>query len=163
MLENALFYILALGTVISGIGVVRSRSAIYAVLWLVLAMCFTAGLYILLKAFLVAVIQVMVYAGAILVLFLFIVMLMDTQQMNSVKGAGWVTKAIAVMAGIAFFTLLVTVIRNVRVPVMPSVHGLPESIGRILFNQFVLPFELTSILILAAVTSIVVLAKKDSQ
>jgi NADH-quinone oxidoreductase subunit J len=163
MLENALFYILALGALISGIGVVRSRSAIYAVLWLVLAMCFTAGLYILLKAFLVAVIQVMVYAGAILVLFLFIVMLMDTQQMNSVKGAGWVTKAIAIVAGVAFFTLLVTVIRSVRVPQMPVIHGVPETIGRILFNQFVLPFELTSLLILAAVTSIVVLAKKDSQ
>lgn len=163
MLENVLFYILALGAVISGIGVVRSRSAIYAVLWLVLAMCFTAGLYILLKAFLVAVIQVMVYAGAILVLFLFIVMLMDTQQMNSVKSAGWVTKVIAVMAGVAFFTLLVTIIRSVRVPDMPAVHGVPETIGLVLFNQFVLPFELTSLLILAAVTSIVVLAKKDSQ
>jgi NADH-quinone oxidoreductase subunit J len=163
MLENVLFYILALGALISGVGVVRSRSAVYCVLWLVMAMCFTAGLFILLKAFLVAVIQVMVYAGAILVLFLFIVMLMDTQQMNAVKGAGWFTKVVAVIAGTTFFIALIAVIRTVRVPQMTAIHGVPETIGKVLFNQFVLPFELTSLLILAAVTSIVVLAKKDSQ
>lgn len=163
MLENVLFYILALGTLIAGIGVVRSRSAVYAVLWLVMAMCFTAGLFILLKAFLVAVIQVMVYAGAILVLFLFIVMLMDTQSMNSVKGAGWLTKVVAGVVGATFFVALLSVIRTVRVPQMPAIHGVPETIGHVLFNRFVLPFELTSLLILAAVTSIVVLAKKDSQ
>lgn len=163
MLENILFYILALGTLVAGVGVVRSRSAVYSVLWLVLAMCFTAGLFILLKAFLVAVVQVMVYAGAILVLFLFIVMLMDTQQINAVKGARWPIHVAAVAVGSAFFAALLLVIRTVVVPQVPAVHGVPASIGRILFNQFVLPFELTSLLILAAVTSIVVLAKKDSQ
>lgn len=163
MLENVLFYILALGTLIAGIGVVRSRSAVYCVLWLVMAMCFTAGLFILLKAFLVAVVQVMVYAGAIMVLFLFIVMLMDTQQINSVKGAGWFTKVVAAIVGATFFLALIGVVRSVRVPHMAAVHGVPANIGNILFNRFILPFELTSLLILAAVTSIVVLAKKDSK
>ena len=163
MLENVLFYILALGTLIAGIGVVRSRSAIYSVLCLVMAMCFTAGLFILLKAFMVAVIQVMIYAGAIMVLFLFIVMLMDTQQMNAVKGAGWLTKIIAILVGATFFVALTAVVRTVHVPQMTAMHGVPATLGHILFNQFILPFELTSLLILAAVTSIVVLAKKDPQ
>lgn len=163
MLENVLFYILALGTLIAGIGVVRSRSAVYSVLWLVMAMCFTAGLFVLLKAFMVAVIQVMIYAGAIMVLFLFIVMLMDTQQINAVKGAAWFAKVVAGLVGAAFFVLLIAVVRTVQVPQMVAVHGVPASLGHILFNKFILPFELTSLLILAAVTSIVVLAKKDSQ
>lgn len=163
MLENVLFYILALGTLVAGIGVVRSRSAIYAVLWLVMAMCFTAGLFVLLKAFMVAMIQIMIYAGAIMVLFLFIVMLMDTQQINAVKGSDWLTKIIAGVIGMAFFACLLFVIRTVEVPQLPAIHGIPSTIGHILFNKFVLPFELTSLLILAAVTSIVVLAKKDSQ
>ena len=163
MFENILFYALAFGALVAGVGAVRARSAVHSVLWLVLTMCFTAGLFILLKAFLVAVIQVMVYAGAILVLFLFIVMLMDTQQINAVKGAGWLAKVTAGAVGIAFFAALTCVIRTVRVPAMPAVHGVAESIGRVLFNRFVLPFELTSLLILAAVTSIVVLAKKDAQ
>ncbi len=163
MLENVLFYIFALGALIAGVGVVRSRSAVYCVLCLVLVMCFTAGLFVLLNAFLVAVVQVMVYAGAILVLFLFIVMLMDTQQMNAVKGGGWLIQTAAVGAGAVFLAAVVPVIRAVEAPRMPAVHGVAENLGLELFKKFALPFELTSLLILAAVTSIVVLAKKDSQ
>lgn len=160
MLETVLFYILSAGTVISAIGVVRSRSAIYSVLWLVAAMCFTAGLFLLLKAFLIAAVQVLVYAGAILVLFLFVVMLLDMKAPVAVpKTPGvWL---FAVVASLAFFAQTFFVIRQTKVPAAEALQGVPKAIGQVLFGSYVLPFELTSFLLLSAVVSIVVLAKKD--
>ena len=82
MFETVLFYLLSLGVIFGGMGVVLSRSAVRSALSLVLTLCLTAGLFILLRAFLVATILVLVYAGAILVLFLFVVMLIPLPVCN---------------------------------------------------------------------------------
>lgn len=159
-MERFLFYALALGAVSSAIGVVRSRSAIYGVLWLVLAMSFTAGLFALRGAFLVAAVQILVYAGAVLVLFLFVVMLTDLKS-RPAEAARGLSPFVGGALAAALFAETVVVIRTVRVPAAEAAAGSPAEIARLLFGRYALPFELTSFLLLAAIVSVVVLAKKD--
>lgn len=161
MLETSLFYLCALGALISALGVVLSRSAVYCVLWQVACMCFTAALYVLLKAFLVAAVQVLVYAGAILVLFLFIVMLMDKSQTNASEDAPGPARLLAAGTAALLAAGLFKAIQQLDLPPSEGIHGTPEAVGKLLFSRYALPFELTALLVLGAIVSIVVLAKKD--
>ena len=162
MLQTVLFYLLAFGVLLFGLGVVLARSAIYSVLSLVAAMCMMAGLFVLLKAFLVATILVLVYAGAILVLFLFVVMMVDYRKLSSDWSGFKLSSILGVGAGALMFIQIFGIIQSVRVdPVSQGVQGTAQTIGTALFSKYVLPFELTSFLLLAAVVSVVVLAKKD--
>ena len=163
MLETVLFYIISLGVIASAIGVVLARSAVYSVLCLVTAMCLLAGLFVLLKAFLVATILVLVYAGAILVLFLFVVMLIDFRKLNYDWQGFRLSPVFAGILSLLFFLQFYHVIRTISLPEAISIHGTVKEIGRVLFNQYLLPFELTSFLVLSAVVSVVVLAKKDAK
>lgn len=163
MLETVLFYLISLGVIASAIGVVLARSAVYSVLCLVSAMCLMAGLFVLLKAFLVATILVLVYAGAILVLFLFVVMLVDFRKLTfDWKGLS-LSPVLAGTLGILFFIEFFLVIRTVAPTAQKALHGTPAALGRALFSGYLLPFELTAFLILSAVVSVVVLAKKDAK
>ena len=161
MLETVLFYLISLAMIFFAIGVVISRSAVHSVLSLVAAMCMTAGLFILLKAFLVATILVLVYAGAILVLFLFVVMLIDFKKLSLDWEGFKLSPIFAVVLGVLIFSQAFLVIRTIRLPRGVEIQGTASAVGRLLFRDYVLPFELTSFLLLAAVVSVVVLAKKD--
>lgn len=163
MLETVLFYVISLFLIVFAIGVVAARSPIYSVLSLVAAMCMMAGLFILLKAFLVATILVLVYAGAILVLFLFVVMLTDTKKISAASRKYSPSHFIfaLTLSGIIFWQIF-NVIRSASTGRTTAVDGTAQAIGRLLFNNYLLPFELTSFLLLAAVVSVVVLAKKDA-
>ncbi|MGH7198720.1 MAG: NADH-quinone oxidoreductase subunit J [Candidatus Omnitrophota bacterium] len=163
MLQTALFYLISAGVIISSLGVITSRSAVYSVLWLVAAMCMLAGLFVLLKAFLVATILVLVYAGAILVLFLFVVMLIDFRKISAQWQGLKLSPLLAVALGVLIFAQTFGVIRTVPAGKSPAVTGSTEAVGRLLFTNYILPFELTAFLLLAAVVSVVVLAKKDPQ
>ena len=163
MLETGLFYLISFGVLFFALGVITSRSPIYSVLSLVAAMCMMAGLFVLLKAFLAATILVLVYAGAILVLFLFVVMLIDFKTvLPGLKGLSLSPVLALAAAGLLFWQIM-SVIRTVRLPETAAVQGTAQAVGRELFSHYVLPFELTSFLLLAAVVSVVVLAKKDSR
>lgn len=164
MLQTVLFYLSSFGVVLFGLGVVLSRSAIYSVLSLVAALCMMAGLFVLLKAFLVATILVMVYAGAILVLFLFVVMMVDYRKLSSDWSGLKLSPLLGVGAGLLMFVQIFGIIRGVRIePVSQSAaHGTAQAVGAVLFSKYVLPFELTSFLLLSAIVSVVVLAKKDA-
>src|SRR3989338_2193728 len=163
MLETVLFYLFSLGAVVFALGVVLARSAVYSVLSLVGAMCLMAGLFVLLKAFLVATILVLVYAGAILVLFLFVVMMIDVKKLSE----GWaglrLPPVMALLLGGLVFAQIFGVIRSLPASGTTAAHGTTEAIGRLLFSRYVLPFELTSFLLLAAIMSVVILAKKDAR
>ncbi len=161
MLEIILFYLMSLAVIFFAIGVVISRSAVYSVLSLVAAMCMTAGLFILLKAFLVATILVLVYAGAILVLFLFVVMLIDFKKLSLDWQGFKLSPILAVVLGALIFGQAFLVIRTIKLPRTMEVQGTASAVGGLLFRNYVLPFELPSFLLLAAVVSVVVLAKKD--
>ncbi len=163
MLQTVLFYLISLGVIASAIGVVLTRSAVYSVLCLVSAMCLIAGLFVLLKAFLVATILVLVYAGAILVLFLFVVMLVDFRKLNNDWQGFRLSPVLAGILGLLFFFEFFQVIRTISLPAKDALSGNVREIGLVLFNQYLLPFELTSFLVLSAVVSVVVLAKKDAK
>ena len=128
--------------------------------WLAASLCMTAGLFVLLKAYLVATIMVLVYAGAILVLFLFVVMLIDFKKISLDWQGLRFTPFIAVFLAILFFLQTFSVIRSIKTTGAAPIIGSPEAIGKLLFVDYLLPFELTSFLLLAAVVSVVVLAKK---
>jgi NADH-quinone oxidoreductase subunit J len=165
MAETVLFYLISLALIVFAIGVIASRSAIYSVLSLVGSLCMMAGLFVLLKAFLVATILVLVYAGAILVLFLFVVMLVDTKKIealskNITKKIPLNTISAVLIAGVIFWQIF-HVIRSIAVAQASVLQGTTQAIGRLLFSDYLLPFELTSFLLLAAVVGVVVLAKKD--
>lgn len=162
MLATVLFYAFSLVAVASAVGVIAARSAVYSTLLLVLTLCSTAGLFALQKAYLVATILVLVYAGAILVLFLFVVMLVDVKSL----GSDWRGRPGAVCvalgaAGLFLWQALSVIGRLSFGPVSPA-EGTAAPIGRLLFDRYVLPFELTAFLILAAVVAVVVLAKKEA-
>ncbi|OIO39082.1 MAG: hypothetical protein AUJ71_01480 [Candidatus Omnitrophica bacterium CG1_02_49_16] len=165
-METVLFYLISLALIVFAIGVVAARSAVYSVLCLVGAMCMMAGLFILLEAFLVAVILILVYAGAILVLFLFVVMLINEKKGKPVSTVSWHALSLRPLialpiAGIIFWQTF-KVINSIPQNRVPVVQGTTEAVGRLLFRNYLLPFELTSFLLLAAIVSVVVLAKKDA-
>jgi NADH-quinone oxidoreductase subunit J len=161
MLENSLFYAFSLGLIVCALGVVMARSAVYGVLSLVACMCFLAGLFVLLKAFFVATVLVLVYAGAILVLFLFVVMLVDFKSLSLGRLQLSFSPVLALTLAALLFIQTFKVIRTLEAAGKTPIHGTAEQIGGLLFGRHLLPFELTSFLILAAVVSVVVLAKKD--
>lgn len=161
MLQTVIFYLISFAAVASALGVVTARSAVYGVLCLVSAVAMIAGLFILLKAYLVATVLILVYAGAILVLFLFVVMLIDFRKLTLDWQPFKLPPLAALMLAILLFSQFYKVIKTCSLPPVPAVHGTAAAVGRLLFDRHVLPFELTSFLLLAAVVSVVVLAKKD--
>jgi NADH-quinone oxidoreductase subunit J len=140
-LTTALFYLTSAGVILAALGVVRSRSAVYSVL---------------------AAIQVLVYAGAILVLFLFIVMLTGPAADEEAPARPRAEPVMAALVASGFLALAVLAIRSVADRAPGTAEGTALSIGRLLFTRYALPFELTSLLLLAAVVSVVVLAKKGA-
>jgi len=163
LLQTTIFYLISLGAVIAALGVVRSRSTVYSILWLVLTMGLTAALFLLLKAYLIAMIQVLVYAGAILVLFLFVVMLFSRKATDLPEASLRWPRAGAALVAVLFFVLNIWVIRTISSSDREPLEGTARAIGELLFTRYALPFELTSFLLLAAVVSVVVLAKKEPQ
>ncbi len=163
MLESTLFYLFSFGALVFALGVITARSAVYSVLSLVAAMCMMAGLFVLLEAYLVATILVLVYAGAILVLFLFVVMMLDFKKLTESWPGFKLSPLIAVGLAVVMFYMTARVACTVAPSSAVPVQGTAEALGRALFGRYVLPFELTSFLILSAVVAVVVLAKKESK
>lgn len=168
-LETCLFYLFSFGAIAFAVGVISARSALYSLLSLVGVMGMTSALFILLKAYLVATILLLVYAGAVLVLFLFAVMMVDFRQTTEgwfQKGKGSLPRVLAALAvaGAVFVQIVSVIGRSVSgFSHAPALAGNSEAIGRVLFGRYLLPFELTSFILLAGVVSVVVLARKESQ
>jgi len=164
-IELVLFFILAGIAVASALGMLLSRSAIYAALFLVLNFCTVAVFYILLSAPFIAMSQVSVYAGAIMVLFLFVIMLLGTENLPRSKALPWqrpVAVILAVLLAAEAATLLFfrgTVAGTMPLPL--ESFGSPQGVGRALFNEYLLPFEVTSVLLLVAMVGAIVLARRE--
>lgn len=158
-----LFGGLALVAVISAVAMVVSRKAVYSALFLVLNFLAVAVIYLLLNAAFIAVIQVTVYAGAIMVLFLFVIMLLGSEQAavgRDVPNQTWM----AVVLGLALAGLLVFAFINqgdlgTSLPAVGEGFGSPGSVGEALFKEYLIPFEITSILLLAAMVGAIVLTR----
>jgi NADH-quinone oxidoreductase subunit J len=161
--ELVLFWVFAVVAVGGGVGMLLNlRNTVASALCLVLTMLSLACLFVLLLAQFVGVIQVMVYAGAIIVLFLFVIMLLNMERDTLGAEAYPVVKAFAAIFVVAVGIKLVTVVGSLRAP-WPEVgeaFGTTREVGVALFTDYLLPFELTSILLLAGILGAIVLAKR---
>ncbi|HTH46898.1 MAG TPA: NADH-quinone oxidoreductase subunit J [Candidatus Limnocylindria bacterium] len=163
-LTDLLFYGFAALTLLCGFLCVAnplSRNPVTSAMFLVLTIISMAGLFVLLHAFFLAAIQVLVYAGAVMVLFLFVIMLLDLKEEERRKlrkftvGLGAV--AVAAIAGI----LLKATLSAVPMAGDKLAEGNTKPLGTILFTQYLLPFEILSILLLVAMVGVILLSKKE--
>jgi NADH-quinone oxidoreductase subunit J len=154
-------------TIGTALMVIISKNPVHSVLYLVLTFFMISSNYILMNAQFIAVVNIIVYAGAIMVLFLFVLMLLNLSKENEPKSSVFV-KLAAVVAGGILFTVLVAAMKD-GIVVAQTVatdtndHGLVENLGQLLFTKYVLPFEVSSVLFIAAMVGAVLLAKREKQ
>ena len=159
-----IFWAFAGLAVLSGLACITRRSPVASALWLVVTLFALAALFVLLDAQFIAVLQVLVYAGAIMVLFLFVIMLLNLGRAGPTDLKGPLGLGVGVfLAGLLLMQLLV--LRQAGLapggPVGPPLgQGMIPSVARPLFTVYLVPFEITSILLLAAIVGAVVLAKR---
>jgi NADH-quinone oxidoreductase subunit J len=164
-LERFLFAALALVAAVSGLLVIVQRHAVYSAMYLIITMGSLAGLYVLLGAHFVWAVQVLVYAGAIMVLFLFVIMLLNLPR-EDVPWAKHDFRRILLAAALGVILLIELVLvvglraAPVRGAALPPDFGTTAMIGRLLFTTFLFPFEITSVILLVAIVGAMVLAKK---
>ncbi|MBN2644820.1 MAG: NADH-quinone oxidoreductase subunit J [Desulfuromonadaceae bacterium] len=167
ILQQLFFYLVALVSVISGFLVIRCKNPINSAISLVMTFFCLAMFYVMLHAPFMAAIQLMVYAGAIMVLIIFVIMLLNLGSEVVGRYRHAVTGAF-IASGLMFFQILIlikkgdvsTVPGAINAEVVETV-GHTELIGKALFTDFLLPFEIASILLLVAIVGAVVLAKRD--
>jgi len=162
---DVMFYVFAALTLLCGLLVIVnpfSRSPVTSAMFLVLTIISMAGLFLLLHAFFLAAVQILVYAGAVMVLFLFVIMLLDLKEeaRRKIKLFGLVAGLIAV-GGIvsAFFKSLTTLKSQVDESTLQH-DGDTISLGHLLFTSYTLPFEIVSVLLLVAMIGVILLSKK---
>jgi NADH-quinone oxidoreductase subunit J len=162
---DVLFYVFAAFTLLCAIMVVAnpfSRNPVTSAMFLVLTMISLSGLFDLLHAYFIGIIQILVYAGAIMVLFVFIIMLLDLkeEQRRRIKFFGLVAGLVSVGIITAIFMKALHK-TDLHAKASPSIVGDTASIGKLLFTQYILPFEVVSILLLVAMIGVILLSKKD--
>jgi NADH-quinone oxidoreductase subunit J len=160
-----LFIILAIVAVAAALAMVLSRNAVHSALFLVLNFITIAMLYVILNAPFIAMVQITVYAGAIMVLFLFVIMLLGAERLPGVgRGFGWQFGLAIFLALVILASFLYVVIQGdtIAASTAMTIDSSPSKLGLHLFESYVFPFELTGILLLVAMIGVVVLggAKK---
>lgn len=166
MTTDILFYLFAAATLIFGALVIAnpfSRNPVTSAMFLVLTIVSLAGLFVLLRAFFLAAVQVIVYAGAVMVLFLFVIMLLDLkeEERRRVKLAGLVAGVVSVGAIVALFVRSLLAASPGQDLPAPTAVGDTAALGKLLFTNYLLPFEIVSILLLVAMVGVILLSKKD--
>jgi NADH-quinone oxidoreductase subunit J len=161
--EVVVFWIFTVPLILSALGVVWARNPVYAAMSLVAAFFCLAGIYVLLTAHLVAFLQVLVYAGAIMVLFLFVIMLLSlsdeelgVSRMKAMQLAG----AVGAVGLLAVVYQAIRELGSLSMPPVGPQFGTVKAVGRLLFTQYLLPFEATSVLLLVAMVGAVIVAKQ---
>lgn len=165
--EIIVFFILALVAVASALGMLFSKNAIYAAIFLVLNFATVAVFFLTLGGSFIAVSQVAVYAGAIMVLFLFVIMLLGAEKLGQTGTLKW-QMPLALVLGLvliveAAYVLFTQVGQISELTTLPEGFGSPASIGELLFSQYLLPFEVTSILLLVAMIGAIILTRQHKK
>lgn len=162
-LQQIIFGVLSVISLVSALGVVLSKNPVTSVLCLIVTFFTIAGHYIMLNAQFLAVVHIIVYAGAIMVLFLFVIMLMNLNAEIEPQKRNWLKYAGAISGG-ALLVVLLAALREASVPSLrpeSSDIGLIANLGKTLFSQYVVPFEVSSVLFLSAMVGAVVIGKKE--
>ena len=163
-LSQILFWFLSALAVVAAIGVISSKNPIYSVLWLIVVFFAISGHYVLMNAQFLAIVNIIVYAGAIMVLFLFVIMLMNfNKDAEPVKNV--YLKMAGIVSGLSLMIVIVAALAsaetaNVVMRTDTSV-GLIKNLGQALFKTYVVPFEIASVLFLSAMIGAIVIGKKD--
>jgi NADH-quinone oxidoreductase subunit J len=161
-----LFFFLSALAIFSAIMVLISKNPIHSVLWLVAVFFAISGHYILLNAQFLAIVNMIVYAGAIMVLFLFVVMLMNLNTETEPQKNLWM-KLAGVISGGCLLMVLVSLVRQAtdlnakKAMTSTGDIGLIKNLGKLLFSEYVVPFEITSVLFLSAMIGAIVIGKKE--
>ena len=155
------FYAFSILTLLCGALVITNRNPVTSAMFLVLTIVCMAGLFVLLRAFFLAAVQILVYAGAVMVLFLFVIMLLDLKEetRRKIKKVRVATGGLAVLAVVAI--ILNVIWSAAPATAAPTLVGATAPLGRLLFSNFLLPFEILSLLLLVAMVGVILLSKKD--
>ena len=164
-ITQILFWFLSVVAIFSALMVITSKIPVYSVLWLIVTFFSISGHYILLNAQFLAIVNIIVYAGAIMVLFLFVIMLMNLNNETEPQKHRWLKMAGAVAGGCLLLVMVAalkdTDIKNQQAMVNEGTIGLIKNLGKELFTTYVVPFEISSILFLSAMVGAVVIGKKE--
>ncbi len=158
-----IFWFLSVTAISSALGVVLSRNPVNSVLFLILTFFSISGHYILMNAQFLAIVNIIVYTGAIMVLFLFVIMLMNLNA-DSEPQKNRLVQLAGVISGGVLFLVVLAALRSAAVKPLeetPTDIGLIKNLGKTLFTQFVLPFEISSVLFLSAMIGAIVIGKKE--
>ena len=163
--KDFVFFVLSLVLIASGLSVITSRNPVTAALSLVLAFFNAAGIWLLLQAEFLAIALVLVYVGAVMVLFLFVVMMLDI-NLDKLREGFWDYLPMAGFIGILMMVEMVMAFKTKQFNLSPLAEALPNSsntelIGNTLYSDYVLPFELASVVLLIAIVSAIALTLRD--
>ena len=161
--QDVLFYVFAALTLLCAVLVIAnpfSRSPVTSAMFLVLTIISMSGLFVLLHAFFLAAVQILVYAGAVMVLFLFVIMLLDLKEeaRRKIKFFGFIAGIIAVGGIVSAFLKSLADVKAGSAE--PKLEGDTIALGKLLFTQYTLPFEIVSVLLLVAMIGVILLSKK---
>ncbi len=167
MFAPFLFFLLAVTAIAAAVGMLLSRNPVYSALWLILNLFCVAGLYLTLNAAFIGVVQVLVYAGAIMVLFLFVIMLLNLEELPRIEHFDS-RRTLAFVAGLCLMAVM-TYALAAGLSVLPAVEIGPEAalngtagvLSLELFTIYALPFEMVGILLLVATIGAVMIAKRN--
>lgn len=167
-LQLLLFLVLALVAIASAIGMLINRNAIYSALFLVLNFATVAVFFLLLNAPFIAVAQVSVYTGAIMVLFLFVIMLLGAERAGPIQAIQWqrplaITLAVILILEGGYILLGQRSVVSLVTTELPQGFGSPAQVGIDLFSRYLLPFEITSVLLLVAMVGAIVLTRSEKK
>jgi NADH-quinone oxidoreductase subunit J len=160
---NAILFLLLAGfTIAAALAVVTNRNPVYSALALVSTLALMSCFFVGLEAYLIWALQLVVYAGAIVVLFLFVIMLLNVQREERALPAPGVVASVGAAAGLLALAVAFAVTRTsfASMPPVGDGYGSPGHLARRLFTDFLVPFEITSVLLLVAIVGAVVLGKR---
>lgn len=166
-METTLFYLFAALTLLFGFLCVAnplSRNPVTSAMFLVLTMICISGLFVLLQAFFLAAVQILVYAGAVMVLFIFVIMLLDLKEAEHSH-----VRKVALWTGLASVTglgvILVLAIMGSGITALPAQRAIGDTklLGQLLFSKYLLPFEVVSVLLLVAMVGVILLSRKETR
>jgi NADH-quinone oxidoreductase subunit J len=167
-METLLFWLLAVIALVASGSMITQRNPVHSALFLIVTLLSLAGLFLLLSAHFLAVIQIIVYAGAIMVLFLFVIMLLDIRRMETAPSRVKLQKSLGILLGVIFFLETVLVLRSgvirdmaaMAAPPAAPDFGTAVALGRALFTSYLFPLQLAAVLLFIALIGAIVLSKR---